>query len=197
MKKIWILILILTVGLATEGFCEQYSAKSTVNETNAQDVIRLDVLPVIKLNHNEVPTHVNNPSTYVAPLINPAQQEKPMLNFNLNNIKNVKKGAILPDDNVNQNVSNLVQYFNASYDKVFSHLVGIIDSSDLELVSYDSESGRIFANYKGEKPIYISVSKYNSENIVVKVIPADGLYDIPPLVMDKIFTELNRSISTK
>jgi len=120
-----------------------------------------------------------------------------MLNFNLNNIKNVKKGAILPDDNVNQNVSNLVQYFNASYDKVFSHLVGIIDSSDLELVSYDSESGRIFANYKGEKPIYISVSKYNSENIVVKVIPADGLYDIPPLVMDKIFTELNRSISTK
>ena len=119
------------------------------------------------------------------------------LNFNLNNVKNIKKGAIFPNDNVNQTVSSVAQYFNAPYDKVFAHLLGIVDNSELEVVSYDSESGRIFANYNHEKPVYITVSKYNSANVLVKVTPADGIYDIPATVTNKIFDELNRSITTK
>ena len=83
--------MVLVFGIAQAGFCDvTYSAKSTVKQSNAQEVIKLDVLPVIKINHTDVPTEVNNPSTYVAPLIAPAQQNKPVLNFNLNNIKNVK-----------------------------------------------------------------------------------------------------------
>ena len=56
--------------------------------------------------------------------------------------------------------------------------------------------GVIFANYKNEKPIYITVSKYNSANVMVKITPADGIYDIPASVTDKIYTELNRSLSS-
>lgn len=198
MKKIILLVFIIVFTVTTKGYCDvTYSAKSTVHQSNAQEVIKLDVLPVIKINHTDVPTSVDNPSTYVAPLIAPAQQDKPVLNFNLNNIKNIKKGAIFPNDNVNQTVSSVAQYFNAPYDKVFSHLLGIVDNSELEVISYDSESGRIFANYNHEKPIYITVSKYNSANVLVKVTPADGIYNIPASVTNKIFDELNRSITTK
>jgi len=199
MKKIILLIFIFLLTVASKGYCDvKYGAASTTTQSNAQEVINLDVLPVIKINHTDVPTTVDNTTTYIAPVIAPAQQqEKPSLNFNLNNIKNIKKGAILPDDNVNKTVTSLVQYYNASYDKVFSHLVGIIDASELELVSYDSVSGRIFANYNHEKPIYITVSKYNSANIMVKITPADGIYDIPASVTNKIFNELSRSITVK
>ena len=82
-----------------------------------------------------------------------------------------------------------------SYDKVYSHLLGIIDASDLEVISYDSATGRIFANYKKEKPIYITVSKYNSASVMVKITPADGVYNIPASVTDKIFTGLEKSLA--
>ena len=145
----------------------------------------------------ENPTKIDDTSTYVAPLIQPAQQENPSLNVNLNNLKNIKKGAILSKDNISQTITNLVQYFNYPYDKVFSHLIGIIDNSDLELVSYDSYSGRIFANYQYKKPVYITVSQYNSSNVLVKITPADGVYDLPASLTDKIFEELKRSLYTK
>jgi len=175
----------------------KYSAKSTVSEENAQEIIRLDVIPILDINRNNQPGTIKDNSTYVAPLIQPAQSEKPSLNLNLNNLKNIKKGAILPDDNVSQTVTNIVQYFNYPYDKVFSHLIGIVDNSELELVSYDTQSGRIFANYLNQKPIYITVSQYNSANVMVKITPADGIYDIPSTVTEKIFDELKRSLYSK
>ena len=198
MKKIILLAFVFIFIIATKGYCDvTYSAKSTAHQTNAQEVIKLDVLPIIKINHTDVPTEVNNPSTYVAPLIAPAQQDKPTLNFNLNNIKNVKKGAILPDDNASKTITSVVQYFNYPYDKVFTHLLGIIDASEMELISYDTKSGRIFANYKNEKPIYITVSKYNNMSVMVKITPADGIYNIPGNVTDKIYSDLNKSLSAK
>ena len=67
----------------------------------------------------------------------------------------------------------------------------------MELVSFDSKSGRIFANYRHMKPIYITVSQYNSENIIVKITPADGVYDIPANITDKIFSDLSKSLAIK
>lgn len=198
MKKI-ILALVFCMFCVTKGFCAQnvtYSAKSTVTEDNAQEVIKLEVIPVIDVNNKPV-KNFKNDSVYVAPLINPAQEKKPTLNFNLNNIKNIKKGSIFPDDNVNQTITNVVQYFNAPYDKVFSHIIGIVDNSDLELVSYDTKTGRIFSNYQNEKPVYITVSQYNTDNVMVKITPADGIYNIPVSVIDKIFADLNRSLAIK
>ena len=157
----------------------------------------MDVIPVLEVNQQSEPKVINNNKEYYDTLIAPAQETKPTLNFNLNNIKNIKKGAILPHDNATQNVANIMQYFNAPYDKVFSHLIGIIDNSEFEVVSYDSSSGRIFANYKGEKPVYINVSQFNSTNVVVKITPADGVYNIPTNVTSKIFSELNKSLVSK
>ncbi len=201
MKKFILLLFVIILGGSQEALGDvTYSAKSTVTNTNSHEVIRLDVLPVVKINTNPISHGIDasTTSTYVAPLIAPAQQqEKPTLNFNLNNIKNAKRGSILPDDNVNKTVSSVIQYFGAPYDKVFSHLLGVIGMSDLELVSYDTKSGRIFANYKQEKPIYITVSKYNSYNVMVKVTPADGIYDLPGTVTEKLFSNLNNSLAEK
>ena len=185
--------------MASSAFCDEtINVKSTAKETNKQEIIQLEVIPVVDTYHNPINTEkINKNPVYVAPLIAPAQEEKPTLNFNLNNIKNVKKGAILPSDNVNQTLTNVVQYFNAPYEHVFAHLVSIIDNTDLELVSFDSKSGRIFANYRHMKPIYITVSQYNSENIIVKITPADGVYDIPANITDKIFSDLSKSLAIK
>lgn len=198
MRKFFLAILVAVLFSSAVYADVTYSAKSTITEDNAMEVINLDVIPIIELNTNNRPRkNINDNSTYVAPLIMPAQQENPSLNLNLNNIKNIKKGAILPNDNVSQTITNVVQYFDAAYDKVFSHLLGIVDNSDFELVSYDTESGRIFVNYKNQKPIYITVSQYNSENVLVKITPADGVYDIPASMTDQIFDELKRSLYTK
>lgn len=198
MRKVFLAILVAVLFSSAVYADVTYSAKSTITEDNAMEVINLDVIPIIELNTNNRPRkNINDNSTYVAPLIMPAQQENPSLNLNLNNIKNIKKGAILPNDNVSQTITNVVQYFDVAYDKVFSHLLGIVDNSDFELVSYDTESGRIFVNYKNQKPIYITVSQYNSENVLVKITPADGVYDIPASMTDQIFDELKRSLYTK
>ena len=197
MKKIAFLFLIFAFCIASKGFCDvTYNAKSTASQDGNQEVIRLDVIPIIDAGRDTTPVIKDSP-VYVAPLIAPAQENKPSLNFNINNIKNVKKGAILPNDNVSQSITNVIQYFNYPYDKVFSHLLGVLENSELELVSYDSQKGRIFSNYKGEKPIYITVSQYNSSNVMVKITPADGIYNIPAGVTDKIFAELNRSLYSK
>ena len=188
----------LLISFANNAFADTtYSAKSTVTENNAQEVIRLDVLPVIETNKNIRPVHVKNNPVYVAPLIEPAKTEKPTLNFNLNNIKNVKKGAILPDDNVGQTITSVSQYFNADYDKIFSHILGILEANEFEVVSFDSKSGKIFANYKNEKPIYVTVSQYNDENILVKITPADGIYNIPSRATNSIFSDLNKVLGKK
>ena len=194
MKKIILLLTVCSL-ISSNAFADTtIKAKSEVTEQNAMEVINLDVIPIIDVNTNRGPKIIDNDSTYVAPLIQPAQQENPSLNLNLNNIKNIKKGAILPDDNVSQTITSIVQYFDIPYDKVFSHLVGIVDNSELELASYDTKSGRIFANYNSQKPIYITVSQYNKENVMVKITPADGVYDIPASITDKIFDELKRSL---
>ena len=159
--------------------------------------IQMDSIPGLEVNQNTPPKIINTNATRYDTFIAPAQEAKPTLNFNLSNIKNIKKGAILPNENQNQTITDVSQYFNAPYDKVFSHLVSIVDSSDMEIVSYDTKSGRIFANYKHEKPVYITVSQFNATNVLVKITPADGVYDIPPSVTGRIFGELNRSLVSK
>ncbi|MCQ2957387.1 MAG: DUF3568 domain-containing protein [Candidatus Gastranaerophilales bacterium] len=199
MKRL-ILLLVLVFGISQAGFCDvTYSAKSTVKQdNNSAEVIRLDVRPIVDLtNQGGIGPDVRPTPAYVAPLILPSNEDKPALNFNLNNVKNVKKGAILPDENVNRTITSVVQYFPYSYDKVFSHLLGIVEASELEVVSYDSNTGKIFANYKKEKPIYITVSKYNNMSVMVKITPADGIYNIPGTVTDKIYSDLNKSLSAK
>ncbi len=199
MKKLILSTIFCLFAFSSVGFCDvTYKVKSTATEENPQEVIQMDVIPIIDANQNIRPrADINKNEVYVAPLIAPAQQDKPILNFNLNNVKNIKKGAILPNDNVEQTIVNVVQYFNAPYDKVFTNLLGIIDNSDFELISYDSETGKIFSNYKNEKPVYITVSQYNSNNVMVKITPADGIYDIPASAANKIFSDLNRSLVTK
>ena len=172
--------------LCSKGYCQ----------TNS-DEIKMDSIPVLEVNQHTEPKTIDTNKEYYAPLIDPAQERKPTLNFNLSNIKNIKKGAILPNDNVNQSVTNTYQYFTAPYDKVFSHLISIVDNSELEVVSYDSASGRIFANYKNAKPIYITVSQHNSSTVLVKIVPADGIYDLPTNLSSKIFSELNNSLVSK
>ena len=159
--------------------------------------IKLDSIPVLEVNQNLAPKIINTDTTKYDTFIEPAQETKPTLNFNLNNIKNIKKGAILPYENKNHTVADVYQYVNAPYDKVFSHLLSIVDNSELEVVSYDTKSGRIFANYKHEKPVYITVSQYNSTTVLVKIAPADGVYDLPANLYGKIFGELNRSLAVK
>ena len=151
--------------------CIAFFAQSTKAEE-----IEMDSIPVLEVNPNSAPKIINTNTTKYDSFIAPAQENKPTLNFNLNNIKNIKKGAILPHENQNQNLSEVSQYFNAPYDKVFSHLVSIVDGSELEIVSYDTKSGRIFANYRHEKPVYITVSQFNATNVLVKITPADGVY---------------------
>ena len=161
---------------------------------NAEE-IRMDTIPVLEVNPNSAPKIINTNTQRYDSFIAPAQETKPTLNFNLNNIKNIKKGAILPNENQQQTLSDVSQYFNAPYDKVFSHLISIVDNSELEIVSYDTKSGRIFANYKHEKPVYITVSQYNSTNVLVKITPADGIYDLPESLPSRIFGELHRSLT--
>lgn len=161
----------------------------------AEDAIQMDSIPVLEVNPNAAPKIINTNTVHYDSLIAPAQETKPTLNFNLNNIKNIKKGAILPNENQNQSLADVSQYFKAPYDKVFSHLLSIVDSSDMEVVSFDSESGRIFANYRHAKPVYITVSQYNSTNVLVKITPADGVYDMPQSVIGRIFADLNRSLA--
>lgn len=159
--------------------------------------IRLDTIPVLEVNPNSAPKIITTDATKYDTFIEPAQEAKPSLNFNLNNIKNIKKGAILPPENQNHTVADVYQYFNAPYDKVFSHLVSIVDNSELEIVSYDTKSGKIFANYRHEKPVYITVSQYNDTNILVKIAPADGVFDLPADIYRRIFGELNRSLAAQ
>ena len=68
-----------------------YSVKSTVKENNSQDVIRLDVLPVVNTNIKNSPATIKSNPAYIAPLIEPAKADKPALNFNLKIIKNIKQ----------------------------------------------------------------------------------------------------------
>ncbi len=161
----------------------------------AEEAIQMDSIPVLEVNQNVAPKIINTNTVHYESLIAPAKENNPTLIFNLSNIKNIKKGAILPNENQNQTLSDVSQYFNAPYDKVFSHLLSIADSSDLEVVSYDSRSGRIYANYRHEKPVYITVSQYNRTNVLVKITPADGVYDLPQSVTGRIFAELNRSLA--
>ena len=186
MFKKFLVIFFMCFVVNIKGFCQEND-----------DVIRMDSIPVLEVNQHTEPKTIDTNKEYYAPLINPAQEQKPTLNFNLSNIKNIKKGAILPNENVNQSVTSSYQYFTAPYDKVFAHLVGIVDNTELEVVSYDSASGRIFANYKNAKPVYITVSQHNSSTILVKITPADGIYDLPTNLISKIFTELNNSLVSK
>ena len=166
----------------------------TFAQNTKAEEIQMDSIPVLEVNQNSAPKIINSNATRYDSFIAPAQEAKPTLNFNLNNIKNIKKGAILPNENQNQSFTDVSQYFNAPYDKVFSHLVSIVDNSELEIVSYDTKSGRIYANYRHEKPVYITVSQYNSTNVLVKITPADGIYDLPTGLCGRIFGELQRSL---
>lgn len=159
--------------------------------------IQMDSIPVLEVNQNIAPKIIGTGATKYDTFIEPAKETKPTLNFNLNNIKNIKKGAIVPHENQNHTVTDIYEYFNAPYDKVFSHLLSIVDNSELEVVSYDTKSGRIFTNYRHEKPVYITVSQHNSTSVLVKIAPADGVQDIPVNVFGKIFGELNRSLAVK
>jgi len=193
LKKICILLLMFMLMITAKAFAGQ------------QDVIRLEVEPAVK-NHQNPAVNAIQSTTYTAPLIEPAQTTPNVdaghpsfrtINFNLGNIKNVKKGAIMPNYNGDLSITNISQYFNASYDKVFSHLLGILKDNNFEVVSCDSKSGRVFANYNGEKPVYITVSQYNSYNVLVKITPADGIYDIPASATDKVFADINKSLSAQ
>lgn len=182
LKKLTSIMFICFMTIAPQGFCEE--------------TIEMGDIPILEVNQEISPNIINtNQVKNYDTFIEPARETKPTLNFNLSNIKKLKKGSILPNDNSKVSIGYVSQYFKAPYDKVFSHLVSIVDNSELEIISFDSSSGRIFANYKKEKPLYITVSKYNQTNVLVKITPADGVYDLPPTISSKIFAELNRSLA--
>lgn len=191
------LSLIVSLFLINGVFADTvYKAKSTVTNTNNVQLedIQLNIMPVIGVDRGTHPKTITSDSVYVAPVIMPANAQKPALNVNVGNLKNLNKAPLLPQDNVNTSVSRHINYYQGSYDKVFMATVSTIEKSDINLVSFDSESGRIFCNYKGQKPMFVSVSEYNDKTVMVKVTPADGVYNLPSGEINRIFGNINTAL---
>ena len=195
MKKFLFVLVLILIALPVLADNNTITAKSTVTETNKQETIGIDVVPVIRLD-NSNPKVIQSNEVYAAPIIAPATEES-TLKLDLGNLKNIKKAPILPDDNSKVSVLNYMRYFHSSYQKVFTNLLGILDKSDFSIASYDSSSGRFFCNYQGKKPVYITVTEANISSVVVKINPADGVYDIPAGAVKSIFDELNNSLQEK
>ena len=77
------------------------------------------------------------------------------------------------------------------------NLIGILDKSDFSIASYDTGSGKFFCNYLNKRPVYVTVTEYNSSSVVVRISPADGVYDIPASVITSICDKLNTSLQEK
>ena len=195
MRKFLFVFIFILLSLPVFADSNTITAKSTVTETNKQETIGIDVVPVIRLD-NTSPKVIQSNEVYVAPIIAPATQES-TLKLDLGNLKNIKKAPILPDDNSKVSVLNYMRYFHSTYQKVFTNLLGILDKSEFTIASYDSGSGRFFCNYQGKKPVYITVTEANVSSVVVKITPADGVYDIPAGAVTSIFNELNTSLQEK
>ena len=195
MKKFLLVFMFLLLCLPVLADSNTITAKSTVTETNKQETIGIDVVPVIRLD-NTNPKVIQSNEVYVAPIIAPATQDS-TLKLDLGNLKNIKKAPILPDDNSKVSVLNYMRYFHSTYQRVFTSLLGILDKSEFTVASYDSGSGKFFCNYQGKKPVYITVTEANISSVVVKITPADGVYDIPAGAVTNIFDELNTSLQEK
>ena len=195
MKKFLLVFIFFLFSLPVNADSTTITAKSTVTETNKQETIGIDVVPVIRLD-NSNPKVIQSNEVYVAPIIAPATQES-TIKLDLGNLKNIKKAPILPDDNSKVSVLNYMRYFHSTYQKVFTNLLGILDKSEFSIASYDSGSGKFFCNYQGKKPVYITVTEANISSVVVKITPADGIYDIPAGAVTTIFDELNASLQEK
>ncbi len=195
MKKFLLVFIFFLFSLPVNADSSTITAKSTVTETNKQETIGIDVVPVIRLD-NSNPKVIQSNEVYVAPIIAPATQES-TIKLDLGNLKNIKKAPILPDDNSKVSVLNYMRYFHSTYQKVFTNLLGILDKSEFSIASYDSGSGKFFCNYQGKKPVYITVTEANISSVVVKITPADGIYDIPAGAVTTIFDELNASLQEK
>ncbi len=195
MKNFLLILLFTFLTLPVFADNSTITAKSSVTETNKQETIGIDVVPVIRLD-NTNPKVIQSNEVYVAPIIAPASQDS-TLKMDLGNLKNIKKAPILPDDNAKVSVLNYMRYFHSTYQKVFTNLLGILDKSEFTIASYDTGSGKFFCNYQGKKPVYITVTEVNSNSVVVKLSPADGIYDIPAGAVTNIFEELNNSLQEK
>lgn len=87
--------------------------------------------------------------------------------------------------------------FNRPYDDVFIVAISALAKSPVTVVSFDSASGRIFCNYKNIKAIYAIVESPSSNSTIIKITPADGNYNIPLTIINKIFEDVNSSITVK
>ncbi|MDD3594141.1 MAG: hypothetical protein PHX18_05900 [Candidatus Gastranaerophilales bacterium] len=191
--SLMVLLLFMNAGFADVV----YKSKSTVTNANNMQLedIQLNIIPVIETGRGTQPKTINSDKVYVAPVIMPANAQKPSLNVNVENLKNIKKAPLLPNDNINSSLTQYINYYQGGYDNVFMAVVSTIEKSDINLVSFDSQSGRIFCNYKGQKPMFVSVSEYNDKTVMVKVTPADGIYNIPSAEINKIFGGINTTLA--
>jgi len=186
-KKTFLLVIFIFIAFCTM----QYTKAAT-------ETINLEKIPVLEVNQHNAPQIIDSETKQVTPLIEPAQKvEKPTLNLNLGNLKSIKEGAILPDENANLSLNEYVRYYNCTYDKVFSNLLGVLENTMVEVNSYDSKTGKILTTYKKKKAFYVTVSQYNTNTVMVKMTPDDGVYDFPQGLPAKIFMELEASLTAK
>ncbi|MFA6989776.1 MAG: hypothetical protein WC197_06885 [Candidatus Gastranaerophilaceae bacterium] len=97
------------------------------------------------------------------------------------------KSAVQP---ASSSISNYTATFNRSYDDVFITALSALEKSPLTVISFDSESGRIFCNYRNLKAIYGKVESTSVNSTIFRITPADGNYNIPLTIINGIFHDM-------
>jgi len=96
----------------------------------------------------------------------------------------------------NLSLNDYMQNFQYPYDKVFINTLAALSDLNFQITSFNSTKGEIFAKFK-KKELYIVISKTDNNKTLVRITPADGIYDISSDVTKEIFDNLKNICSKK
>lgn len=87
--------------------------------------------------------------------------------------------------------------FNKPYNEVFITALSALEKSPINVLSFDTTSGKISCSYHNIKTIYGIVEGKSKNSSKFKLISTDNNYNIPMIVAESVFQDIKKEFSKK
>ncbi|MDD3014183.1 MAG: hypothetical protein PHC34_10820 [Candidatus Gastranaerophilales bacterium] len=104
---------------------------------------------------------------------------------------NITSSVIEPDISL----SDFIKNFNDSYSNTFTSTLYALSESKVEILSFNSKEGKIYARLYNKKNLYVLVHPVNDNNTSVRITPTDGVYNISDIVIKEIFKDIKADLT--
>jgi len=158
--------------------------KSTIKPEIKSKIIP-EIKPQIKINNK----YASNTNIYRAPKSGTKTIIKPAINGQMLSNKTEIESVI--------SLTDFVRSFNASYSNTFVATLYALSEAKIEVLSFNSLEGKIYARLYRAKDLYVLIQPFNSKVTLVRITPADGVYNIPDTLVKEFFNNLKIELTVK